>query len=1333
MALVKSHSNYVLKSRHQDVSDGTIYERDITTIGGVNQFAKGMTPIYRSNNFIITVRNDKGSTNTYGNSKWENNGNSGNTWTLENLSGLTSSDESSDSTKIVLKQDYYDFCDFAYYGSLSELFRASITDILSRFPGELYGTSHNTYYTTAITVDGESIEDSVRIGLSDNLTLYELDNPFGIDIHSTNVPSDADSKKYFANGGYKNYELIDDNDKLRNPWDIVSWSSDITNNNACVGGKLGKIDIEAKYKDKNGETKKKYTIYAYMGENFKVTYMFDKNSLEGDSLERVHIRPLSRFLDDFYNGCDNFEKLLMNRKSTPLYKATFSVLKEGDYGMYREFETFVFPTTYGGYNIDANDYGFTDYTARLSEIGEFYDNRVTDNIYRAMTHEAIKNFDWTYTSGDEEEYVIGGQKMQKALRVIGREFDEIKSYIDNLKNSNRLSYDERGNMPDYFLKDTLNDDGWDIKLVYPYDGEADSNGKCSFSISSQDNVVRPYSSDNMKEFDKEGFFMYKDDEKKGTNNAPCGYEGTDYNFVSAKGKGSTWYRCTIRNRIKPYSSLKEYSYHDVSNSFLRRLRLNSRQIWRNKGTLEGVEMILGMFGMKSERYCDLANAENGCLGLKPDYKIEEFSWKTEPIEDKWDCLHNMYRIDWINSTKNIIYDYRGTSNYSNASSDYISYQGLPIVYRYDKEEKGTEAPCEYEGTDYYGKRKRWLYPNFNKDEKYDGDPYFQMMGGWQDKTLDGTHFQFNEDSSILYFINFNGEYHNIAFTKNKEDGSFTFFCDYNGKELPLFFKVSDSYIELNSANLASNGIEGVYDYESLKSITSYVKVSCKDGDVYVEVKHDVINANVVSSTTKPMHKETVKSIRSVMSLSELLATPSDDVTSGNITYVTNVDKNVMIIDDTVYKIYTDSDGKRFVKFLKEGDSVKVTNSKYFSDDLTVFDSDFSEKTYDIYNSQSGLIIRAYIKSDGSFKCFSNNDGAAAIQSFMIMGDSQDGYSNYFILDDNQFSHMMARKYDMTDGTSTISEGWRRLKYSDDDYKRISTITNYFGGNNPHNGNMVYDNGYEYFSYFKELFKYACDNYLFDERCFDNVDASIDDEIKDIGFSSLTSSNYSNGLTSDGKVHYFGNYVEKVKPSISISFDNAKNEVVIDNIMSLVNSDETDSMGDDGEKLKWTVSNDTSPLEYSADTESNKCVIRLLSDVDAKFISKVILTPTPEKQENVSKIIQNYKRIVLTIYYVLDEDGKSIIRKVEASIEVPYDTMDKMDCSAKTKNMYGLTDKVTNQIMNTKRMCITFYLDKFKKYNKWNQVKYLDDIIMSYLTQMIPSTTILSIKYVTRNN
>ena len=113
------------------------------------------------------------------------------------------------------------------------------------------------------------------------------------------------------------------------------------------------------------------------------------------------------------------------------------------------------------------------------------------------------------------------------------------------------------------------------------------------------------------------------------------------------------------------------------------------------------------------------------------------------------------------------------------------------------------------------------------------------------KAFDEIGYDYSKVSycSYLYFINFNGECHNIAFTKDKDDGSFSFFCDYNGKELPLFFKVSDDYIELNSTNLASNGIEWVYDYESLKSITSYVKVSCEDGDVYVEVEHDVISAN----------------------------------------------------------------------------------------------------------------------------------------------------------------------------------------------------------------------------------------------------------------------------------------------------------------------------------------------------------------------------------------------------------------------------------------------------------------------------------------------------------
>lgn len=1133
MAFIKSHSNYVLKSKHQNVNDGTIYERDITTIGGVNQFSKGMTPIYRSNNFIISVRNDTGSTNVYNNSKWEKSTSASTIWTLENVSGMTSNNDDSNDVKIVLKQDYYDFCDFAYYGSLSELFRASVTDILDRFPGELYCTSNNIYYTVSEVIDKEVIEDSVILG---GENLYNLDNPFGIDIYSLSKHGeDANPLKFFADEGYKNYQIIKKDGSLI---DIKTWDVEEPSDKTCKGDKICNVVLNKKVLNEE------IYIFVYIGDDDKIFYMCD-TSLD-PSLNGMHIRPKEEFISEFYNKCDNFQKLIMNRKSTPLYKAVFSVLKENEYGFYRDFETFVFPTTFGGYNIIANDYGFSDYTKRLADIGEFYDNRVSDNIYRSMTHEAIKNFDWTYTKeytqGDEEEYVFGGQKIQKALRVIGREFDEIKSYIDNIKNIRKLSYDERSNMPDYFLKYSLDSDGWDIKLPYPYEGNVDDDeNECAFTISSQDKIVKPYSSSLIKDdMNKYGFFMYKGDIDDEANNLeekniPKEYESTDYHFASAKSSGSTWYRCTTRNRIKPYTSDKEYSYHDMSNEFLRRLRLNSKYIWRHKGTVEGIEMILGMFGLKSKRFCD-ASYDNE---LKADYEISEYSWSTEPIEDKWDCLHNMYYFDWVNSTKNIVYDYRGTSEYTNASasSDYVSYQGLPVGYK----DVGTEEP-----------KRRFLYPNFNKDEKYDGDPYFQMKGGWQNKVY--------EDGNKKYYFQFNEDF-----------------------------------------------------------------------------------TNIIKSDTKPIYKETVKSIKSVNTLSDLLSISIGDTFDGDICFVSSIYDNVMVVEDTVYNIYTEYNDKnerrRFVKLMKEGGSIRLTSSKYFSDDITVFDENISPKRYDIENVENGFIIKAYINDtnseptedniylDRKFLCISENDGEFSITTVTIIeSDDKHEYTNYFLLDNAQFANMMAREFDVVgEDKKVIENGWRRLKYTDDDYKRISTLTNYFKGNNPHNGNLTYDNGYEYFSYFNTLFKYASENYLFDERCHDDVDTLIDNLNDTCGFKSLSKENYNITINEDSKVHYFGNYLP--------------NEPTYDEDGNLLTS------------VTYTSLNDMDCRKYSGNT---------------------------------------------MIYKNVD-----------------------------------VTDKVTNQIINTKRMSITFFVDKFSKDYTWTQIKYIDDVVMNYLTQLIPSTAIVDIKYKTR--
>ena len=89
---IKSHSNYVLKSKHQAIKDGTIWERDITTIGALNQFSPGQMPIYQTSNFIISVRGDSRVTNQYNSTSWDENENSGTVWTLDAIEGLVSED-----------------------------------------------------------------------------------------------------------------------------------------------------------------------------------------------------------------------------------------------------------------------------------------------------------------------------------------------------------------------------------------------------------------------------------------------------------------------------------------------------------------------------------------------------------------------------------------------------------------------------------------------------------------------------------------------------------------------------------------------------------------------------------------------------------------------------------------------------------------------------------------------------------------------------------------------------------------------------------------------------------------------------------------------------------------------------------------------------------------------------------------------------------------------------------------------------------------------------------------------------------------------------------------
>lgn len=1271
---IKSHSNYVLKSRHQLTNDGTILERDITTIGGLNQFSKGQVPIYKSSNFIITVNDSDTTTRSIENGKWINN-TEGDIWTLQNTSNDNIIDNTEDDDKlIVLKQDFYDLRDFAYYGSCSELVRASIIGILKAFPGELFAPYREGYtndeakfvgvkvgytngmvsndnkpiklklgevlsfnidneveYDLEVLDSGPDVDESERVFhinsfSKDKITSYEyddngnelskeekdakyaykeiisatpvyygdsmflLDNPFNINIHNTIIGESEiiNPLKYFCNGGAKNYELI--NGKTGKKYQIESVVSDVDSNdieNACSGDWVGTVTIEF-------EEKISLTINVYVGDNKEIFYMLDHNNFLKMANNDYHIRPHEKWFNKFYNACDKFQKILINPKTTPKYTATLEVINENEFGYYTKIETFTFPTTYGGYNIIGMTPIYDEYTSRLADIAAFYDERFCDNLYRSMTHEAIKNFDWSYTRVYNEESnqdnIVGGEKMAKMLRICAREFDEIKSYIDAIRNCNSVTYDQVSNIPDNFLSDVVELDGWDVRNIYPLrlnEYIEDKNGikKLDAPTNSEKMEINNQTKANnhlIRRFSEYIDLTFK-----------------PYSIIRNDRANGYTLKCSGRNitrtygdnlnygSIRDYSDEREYTMKELNNEFLRRLKINSRSILRHKGTIHGMEMLLSLFGLRSKKWYETTlNFENtnnslGVTGrgrqseLVPyDYEITEYTSFANAIEDPWDAVHQMYKIDWYNSTKTIDYNYYNHNTHSTTMSDYVPYQGLPVSYINETREDGYPKYVKSDGTDggtnditkaalsLKGEpiTRRFLYPYFSKKETMDGDFYYQMNGGWMSHRIESV-----------------------------SKGLFNFTFD-------------------------------------------------KENNIFSDTDLD-----------EKTYKETLRTIKSVNNLQELLNIRKDLLNDGDVYYVRSIRSNYAVINGSIFTIYDEQNGEninKYVEFTVNNNSISIGNERVSGSILT-YDTNMNLTSYDLYDKENGFTFKSYInlQPNAEYDLAIIYGNINKVNSFTLLSDINSRLgTNYFKLESVDYSNSIST---YNKATQKWSNGWKQLSYSDNEFYRLNAISDYFKGNNPHCGNMRYDSGYEYFLYFKHLFKYAYEKDLFDERCYPNGIHDINNNIYPIGFKGLINKdeeirNYDDYLFEDRKVQYFGNYF-------------------------------------------------TSDGKYCIYTDDKTLV---------------------------NDYIKHYNNYAVEAY-----DMTKILTCNKADKTPTYGSK-----TLKNKEVIGFNgDSTTNQIVNNKRLSIKFYLhDSWFTEDGLCEVKYLNDVVIPYLEQMIPSTAIVDI-------
>jgi hypothetical protein len=1137
MGYIKSHSNYVLKTKHQNVNDGIIYERDAVTIGGLNQFAPGQVPIYKSSNFIITVNNEDNPSRNISSSKWEENEN-GEIWTLNDVTSASSANTTVDDAEIVIKQDYYSLRDFSYYGSCAELVRASINDIIRKFPGELYGPKITSKgqkngvivnYTDTTTSVGDINSTIER--LPKNKELFLLDNPFKIDIYTPYMPINEikDELKLFCNNGFENYQIIDSSN---NSYNITNWTSTETGDK-CIGDVLYIVNLT--YDGGNIE------INVCLGDEKEIYYLVEDKYLE------YHIRPKVEFYNKFLLSLDNFEKIILNPNTEPKYTATFEIISENDFGYSTDIKSFTFPLGYGEYNIGANTIPFEHYLKDLSDIATFYDDVFCDNLYRSMTHESIKNFDWTFTrnysDGEEEEYVIGGNKIANVLRLYGRELDEIKSYIDNINNLNTITYDDVNNLPDYFLSDNLDNDGWDLTNIYPLNllqytlDDANNkvieetftsantvNNKKLYRVFSQNStmIVKPYDKSLISDYPN-GYFNTCCDDKK--------IEGdlTSDIYVDTCGAQSI-----LRHRIKLYSSDREYSPSEINNQFMKRLRLNSRQILRHKGTLDGIEMILSLFGLKSKRWFDLLSDDKKDKYGDYDYEITEFTSFTPPILDEYDGNLKMCKIDWYNSTKTIQYN---TSDYINGI--YTPYQGLPIAYKEDD------------------KKNRYIYPYFDKNSLYDGNPYYQMKGGWLSKLP----FQFDKDNNIITPQN---------------------------------------------------------NYQ--------------------------------------LYTETFRTVKSVGSIKELVTLPMQNLTNGEVYFVNSISDTLAIVDGQIYDVKTEDVKGTIYKYF----SVYINNKTvqigdvYFSDFVVVsnpyYSTNNNEMKITLSDKKDNTEIKVYI-IDNNIKAYAND---VTINNFLLFENGS--YFQDMDEKDNNFTHYF-RINNIENKTEISPYGWEQLTTEDYDYYRLNSIVDYFKGNNPHNGNFNYDNGYEYLTYFSQLFKYAYDNELFDKRCYGESYYNEMLKIYDIGFKWLINEDddcdydYSPFIKPDSKIHYFGNFFANGE------LDKDKNIFSYPEVSSNIK---------------------VYPYSYVNDKNTN------------------------DNEYNLKNILRIHSTDINNDGFYGEE--------------------------RKERGDYDDVDGITHQIVNNKRLNITFKIKKGLNKDSLERIKYIDSVILPYMTQLLPSTTICSINY-----
>ena len=334
-------------------------------------------------------------------------------YTLDNIGidETTSEKIFKNENKLRLNIDFNEITSYARYGSVEELFKFTIKNIIEKYPYSLRAVNElNTGISnTIVNFTYNELEDisTFRIPTITLINIYD-------------IIVDSNNNKIDSENALKNFNLSKEK--------YVVWSAD-------------NPDIE-------------YPVIGFTGNTATDNFITLQTkgrvfNLNNTTLSKTfHIKPSNKEFLNFIFSLNDIEKYILNKKTRDGFEFKLKDLKQDG----RTFFTrnFTWPTS-DGYNIDLDTISYNIFVNEIILLGIKYDEFKTDTIYRLYTTESLKEFD---TSND--------QKIKKLIRTYGFEFDKIRRLADGFATLNNISYKKEKSVPDILVKNLAKTLGWEV-------------------------------------------------------------------------------------------------------------------------------------------------------------------------------------------------------------------------------------------------------------------------------------------------------------------------------------------------------------------------------------------------------------------------------------------------------------------------------------------------------------------------------------------------------------------------------------------------------------------------------------------------------------------------------------------------------------------------------------------------------------------------------------------------------------------------------------------------------------------------------------------------------